>query len=102
MITLQREPIHPGEVLREDFLNEYHLTARQFAFRLRLSYSTVRNILRGQGRVTPNIALRLARCLGTSPEVWLGLQNEWDLYQARRVNESDIRHIVPITTGSIQ
>lgn len=39
--------------------------------------------------MTPNIALRLARCLGTSPEVWPGLQNEWDLYHACRTNEYD-------------
>lgn len=99
MITLEREPTHPGEVLREDFLKEYHLTVRQFAHRLRLSRSTVQKILHGQGRITPNIALRLARCLGTSPEVWLGLQNEWDLYQARRTNDQDLRHIVPMTAG---
>lgn len=98
MMTLEREPTHPGEVLREDFLKAYHLTARQLAHRLRLSHSTVQKILREQGRITPNIALRLARCLGTTPEVWLGLQNEWDLYHARRRNDDDICHITPMTT----
>ncbi len=99
MIALQRKPTHPGEILREDFLKEYHLTTQQFAHRLRLSRSTVQKILRGQGRITPNIALRLAQCFGTSPEVWLGLQNEWDLYRERRANDHALREIIPMAAS---
>jgi addiction module HigA family antidote len=96
MIPLQRQPIHPGEILWEDFLKEYHLAAPQLAVRLGVSYSTIRNILRGKGRITPNIALRLSKFFGTSAEVWLGMQNEFDLYLERTAYKEDIQAITPM------
>jgi addiction module HigA family antidote len=97
MISLQREPVHPGEVLREDFLKAYHLTAQQLALRVGLSPSTIQKILREQGRITPNIALRLAKLFGTSAEVWLGLQNEFDLYMEHQARQREIYTIQPMT-----
>jgi len=96
MITLQRKPVHPGEVLREDFLKEYHLTVPQLADRLGVSRATIQKILRGQGRITPNIALRLSKFFGTSAEVWLGMQNEFDLYQEQNTRKDEIRAITPV------
>jgi addiction module HigA family antidote len=99
MIPLQRKPVHPGEVLREDFLKEYQLTAKQLAKQLRVSRSTIQKIVCEQGRITPNIALRLAKFFRTSAEVWLGLQNEFDLYREQQARKNEIRKIKPMLSS---
>ena len=89
----QRAPVHPREVLLEEFLKPYGLSKRGLARGLRLSYARVLRLLRGQSRVTPDLALRLARYFGTSPEFWLNLQLAYDLYQAEA--KGDYREIEP-------
>jgi len=96
MIALERKPVHPGEVLREDFLKPYRLTAPQLAHYLHVSPATIRKILREQARLTPNLALRLARLFGTSADVWLGLQNECDLYREQQTLQQEIYRIQPL------
>lgn len=96
MIPLERTPVHPGEVLREDFLKPYRLTAPQLARYLRVSPATIQRILREQVRLTPNLALRLARLFGTSADVWLGLQNEFDLYREQQTLQQEIHRIQPL------
>ena len=88
-----RAPVHPGEVLWEEFLKPYGLSKRGLAEGLRLPYARVLRLLRGRVRVTPDLALRLARYFGTSPEFWLNLQLAYDLYQAQA--KGDYREIEP-------
>lgn len=76
-------PVHPGEVLREDYLDAVGMSAHALAQALRIPSTRVYEILAGRRRVTPETALRLARHLGTSAEVWLGLQADYDLEVAR-------------------
>ena len=77
-------PPHPGEFIREVYLEPFHLSARQVAAKLRVSPSTFNRILNGESGVTPEMALRLAKTLGRSPESWLSMQHNHDLWQARR------------------
>ena len=64
-------PIHPGEMLREDFLPEYELTVSSLAGALGVSRQTINELLRERRGVSPEMALRLSRFFGNSPEFWL-------------------------------
>ena len=78
------EPIHPGEILREEFLAPLGLSANALSLALRVPVTRITEILHGRRSVTPDTALRLARYFGTSAEMWLSLQTEHDLRKARR------------------
>ena len=81
-IPTHRPPIHPGEILLEEFLKPMGLTQRALAQALHMPYQRVNEIVRGKRGITPATALRLARFFGTTPEFWLNLQQAWDLYHA--------------------
>jgi antitoxin HigA-1 len=89
-------PTHPGVMLREDFLPEYGLTVSGFARSLRVSRQTVNDLLRERRAVSPEMALRLSRLFGNSPEFWLNAQREVDLWEAARTIKKTINHIAPL------
>lgn len=72
-------PIHPGEVLREDVIPGAGVTKTAFAKRLGMSREALHNVLAGKSAVSTVLALKLAKLLGTSPEVWLNMQVAYDL-----------------------
>ena len=76
-------PLHPGEVLMEEFLIPLNISQHQLAITMRVAQQKINDIARGKRSVTPDTALRLAAALGTTPEFWLGLQQEYDLDCAR-------------------
>ena len=80
----KRRPVHPGEILREDVVKPLGLTQEQFAAALGKSPSHVGLILRERRPVTVNMANRLERALGPSAQMWLRLQNNYDLHEAAR------------------
>jgi len=80
----RRPPTHPGEMLREEFLQPLRITQTELASRLGVSYPRLNEILHHKRSVTPDTALRLARVLGMSADFWLGLQQDWDLWHAMR------------------
>ena len=73
------KPIHPGEVLLEEFLKPMNLSQNQLALALRVPARRINEIIHGKRRVTADTALRLARYFGMSPRFWLGLQMDYDL-----------------------
>ena len=75
-----RRPTHPGEILREDVLPALELTQREFAERLGVSRLTVSEVLLEKRSVTPDMAIRLGRLLGTGPEIWLRMQQAVDVW----------------------
>jgi len=75
-------PIHPGEILREEFLIPYGMSAHALAQALRVPAPRINDIVRERRAVTPDTALRLARYFGTTPEFWLNLQQDYDLKTA--------------------
>lgn len=77
-------PPHPGEFIREVYLEPFGLTGRQLAANLGVSPSTLNRILNGSSSVSSAMALRLSKALGRSPESWLAMQNQFDLCQARK------------------
>lgn len=90
---LQRRPIHPGEILREDFLPDYHLSASALAAVLGVSRQSVNELLRERRAVSPEMAIRLATVFGNAPEYWLNMQRAIDLYDAQASIEDDLRHL---------
>ncbi len=87
-------PPHPGEFIRGVYLEPFHLSARQVAAKLKVSPSTFNRLLNGESNVTPEMALRLSKTLGRSPESWLVLQHNYDLWQAKqRLNLAEVEKL---------
>jgi addiction module HigA family antidote len=86
-------------MLREDFLPEYGLTVSGFAKSLRVSRQTVNELLRERRAISPEMALRLSRLFGNSPEFWLNAQRVVDLWEANRNIKGTIDHISPLTAA---
>jgi len=99
-IRMKRKPTHPGEMLREDFLPDYDLTVASLAEAIRVSRQTVNELIRERRGVSPEMALRLARFFGNSPEFWLNAQRAVDLWDAAEKIQHDVARIRPI--GSVQ
>lgn len=72
-------PIHPGEILREEFLLPFKLSANALAIALSVPAPRINDIVRERRGITADTALRLSRYFGTSPEFWMGLQADYDL-----------------------
>ncbi len=98
-VPTHREPTHPGEMLLEEFLVPMGLSQRELADATHVPYQRINELVNRRRGVTPSTALRLARCLDTSPGFWLSLQTRWDLYQAQRNEEEALAAITPIETG---
>lgn len=96
---LKRKPTHPGEMLREDFLPDYGLTVSGLAAAIGVSRQSINEILRERRSVSPEMALRLARLFGNSPEFWLNAQRAVDLWEATQVIESDVARIQPLVVA---
>ena len=96
-IQMRRRPTHPGEMLREDFLPDYGLTVSSLATAIGVSRQTLNELLRERRRVSPEMALRLARLFSHSPEFWLNSQRAVDLWDAARAIESEVARIRPLS-----
>lgn len=79
----KRRPIRPGEVLREDYIEPLGMTQGALADALEVDRSTINEIVNGRRAVTPEMALRLAHALRTTPQYWINLQAAVDLYDAQ-------------------
>ncbi|MXV99788.1 MAG: HigA family addiction module antidote protein [Holophagales bacterium] len=93
-----REPIHPGETLRED-LDALGMSAAELARRIEVPVSRITGILNGRRAVTGDTALRLGRFFGTSGEFWLNLQKLYELRLAERENGSTISRLPTLDAG---
>jgi len=89
-------PTHPGEILREDFLPDYGLTVSSLAKALGVSRQTVHELLQERRSVSAEMALRLSRLFGNSPEFWLNAQRAVDLWEVSRAIKGKIKHISPL------
>ena len=93
----RRKPVHPGEVLKSDFLDELDLTAYRLAKDLRIQKSRISAIVNAQRAISADTALRLSRYFGNSAEFWLNLQSDYDLELIRRGTSKQIeREVRPL------
>ena len=99
--TTKREipPIHPGEMIREDFMPDYGLTTASLADALGVSRQTINELLRERRAITPIMALRLSRLFGNSPEFWLNIQHAWDLWESEQRFQKELKQIHPLNAA---
>ena len=100
MKKMQRKPTHPGCILREDYLRPLSITVTEMASKLNVSRKTLSKILNEKGAVTPDMALRLSRAFGTTPDLWLNLQKSFDLWEAENLS-SDWRDVHPLSENTV-
>lgn len=90
-------PIHPGEILEEEFLKPLGLTQRAFARSIDVAPNRVNEIVRGKRSITGDTAIRFSLSLGTSPEMWLNLQARFELEKAQdEAGDELVKKIKPI------
>ena len=87
------DPLHPGEVLRTEFLEPMGLSQNKLAIALRVPARRINEIVLGKRKITANTALRLARYFKMSPQFWLGLQNDYDLERENRSISAKLKKI---------
>ena len=98
---MERLPnIHPGEVLQEEFLNEFNITAYRLAQDLHIPQTRISEILKGKRRITADTALRLGRYFGNSAKFWLGLQNDYDVEAEQLAHGDDIESIQQLAVAA--
>jgi addiction module HigA family antidote len=96
---LKRRPTHPGEMLREDFLPDFSLTVASLAESLGVSRQTVNELLRERRALSPEMALRVSRLFGNTPEFWLNAQRAVDLWDAAEAIRSEVERIKPLSAA---
>jgi addiction module HigA family antidote len=88
------KPPHPGEFIQEVYLNPLNISYRSVAQKLKVSPSTFLRLIKGQSSMSPKMALRLSKGLGRTPETWLAMQNNYNLWHARQsVNLDEIEQL---------
>lgn len=94
-------PVHPGEILREEYLVPLGMTANALSLALRVPAPRINDIVRERRAITPDTALRLARYFDTTPEFWLNLQSAFDLKRAeQKLGQTIQREIQPMAVAA--
>jgi addiction module HigA family antidote len=81
---IMKNPPHPGRIVRQECIEPVGLTVTEAAERLGVRRQTLNNLVNGKAGISPEMSIRLSKAFGSSPEVWLGMQMEYDLAQANR------------------
>ena len=97
----QHNPMHPGVFIKRVYLKPFNIGAKQLAERLRVSESVISRILNAKSSIMPTMALKLPKVVGRSPESWLAMQYNHDLWEARqKINLDDFEKLgVALTLG---
>ncbi len=95
MIKLKRMPSHPGQILREDFLDELSLSQTELASALGTTFRTINEIINEKRSVSTEMAIKLSKFFGTSIELWLNLQNQYDIYKIYNKKKELISKVRP-------
>ena len=88
MLPTNRKPTHPGEILLEEFLTPKKMTQLELARKMRVPVQRINTLINGKRGITPETAILLSRVFGTSPQFWMNLQTNYDLFLA----QSDMGH----------
>jgi len=96
------QPVHPGEVLSQEFMQPLNLSMNRLALALRVPATRIGDIVHGRRGITPDTALRLARLFHSTPQFWMNLQTQYDLEvvkdREQRSIERDVRPLAPAAT----
>lgn len=99
-ITDVIDPIHPGEILMEDFIQGFGLTQNKLAVSIGVPPRRINEIVHGKRGITADTAIRLARFFGTSEEFWMNLQSHYELRMERRALQDVVAEIQPVAQVS--
>jgi len=95
MLKREMPPVHPGEILKTLFMDELGIGVKQLAQNLDVTPKTVSALVNGHQGISVEMALRLSKALGTSSDIWINLQKDFDLWKARNlVNLDNVRIII--------
>jgi len=92
-------PPHPGEFILTTYMEPFDLSCRYLAEQLDVAASTLNRVIKGQSGVSPEMALRLSKSIGRSPESWLAMQDAYDLWQAKKRVRLSIVHKVKLNAA---
>lgn len=81
-LPTNRPPFHPGEILRTEFLEPLSMSQTELARRIQVSYPRISEIVHARRGITPDTACRLGKLFGTTPDFWLNMQQDWELWHA--------------------
>ncbi len=101
MNIMKRQPTHPGSIIKEDYLLPLSISIKDMAATLCVSRKTLSKIINHRGSVTPEMALRLSRAFDTTPDLWLNLQKNYDLWQAQHSSNS-WKNVKPLPSNLLQ
>ena len=90
--------IHPGEILEKDFLEPMGITAYRLSKSIGVQQTQISQIIKGKMSITANMATRLAKFFGTSAEVWMNLQSQYEIRKAKEQNKAILDRISPMKT----
>jgi antitoxin HigA-1 len=93
---MERQPTHPGKIIKEDYLEPLSLTISEVASNLNVSRKTLSKIINERAAITPDMALRLSRAFDTTPDFWLTLQKNVDLFLAEK-KSNDWQMVNPLS-----
>ncbi|MFB6357095.1 MAG: HigA family addiction module antitoxin [bacterium] len=101
-LPTNREPFHPGTIILEEFLDELDMTQKELSERMGVPYARVNELIHGKRGVTIETALMLSRIFGTTAEMWLNMQRQYDLWQALHSEDTakKIENVEPIRKAS--
>ena len=92
---MMHNPMHPGNFIKQAYVDDLDLSIRKIAKGLNVAPSTLARLVKGESNVTPEMAMRLSKALHGSPELWLNMQKNFDLWQLRKM---DMRSVTKIET----
>lgn len=90
-MTTMHNPSHPGLILREDVLPELQLSVNEAALQLGVSRVTLSRVINGRAAISADMALRIGKWIGNGPEIWMRMQGQYDLWQARQKGEPKVK-----------
>jgi len=93
MLPVKRRPIHPGEILKYEFLETLQMTQQQLANSLGVTRVRINEIISGKRSITTDTAFRLARFFNTTPDFWMNLQMNVDMWDTFQSNKKEYKHI---------
>jgi addiction module HigA family antidote len=95
MIELKRTPTHPGQILKEEFLDEFGLTQTELATALGTTFRTINELINEKRNLSIEMAIKLSKFFGTSVELWVNLQNQYDIHRIYNKNKDLIKKVRP-------
>jgi len=98
---MKRKPTHPGKIIQEDYLKPLSITITGMASTLGISRKTLSKIINERGTITPDMSLRLSRAFDTTPELWMNLQRNYDLWQAEHISK-DWQRVKPLSLQQLR